>query len=268
MDYHTGLDVEAYQQAWKLASIRYPILRTAFDWDDQVLQVISSEASLGKSKFTVVDISDVPEGERDARIVELQRADRRVGFDLTQPGLMRFTLIRHSDELWTVLRSEHHSIADGWSGPLLMQTVHGYYQQLRAGESPVVEPQQSYLNAMRYYADQKPVIEAYWSQAKQNYGPTNDINALLSQRIDLSQSSLIDEPSEQVLTVSEDTHASIKRMCQRQGVTLNVALQFAWHKLLHTYTGDDQTIVGATVSGRDIPVDGIESSVGLSLIHI
>ncbi|MBD2812748.1 hypothetical protein ID853_18190, partial [Xenorhabdus sp. Vera] len=44
---------------------------------------------------------------------------------------------------------------------------------------------------------------------------------------------------------------------------LNVALQFAWHKLLHMYTGDEQTIVGTIISGRDIPVEGIESSVGL-----
>ncbi|WP_340613209.1 condensation domain-containing protein [Xenorhabdus thailandensis] len=52
-------------------------------------------------------------------------------------------------------------------------------------------------------------------------------------------------------------------MCREQGITLNVVLQFAWHKLLHSYTGDEQTIVGTTVSGRDVPVDGIESSVGL-----
>uniref|UniRef100_UPI00261E8B27 condensation domain-containing protein n=1 Tax=uncultured Aquimarina sp. TaxID=575652 RepID=UPI00261E8B27 len=43
----------------------------------------------------------------------------------------------------------------------------------------------------------------------------------------------------------------------------NTIVQFVWHKLLQVYSSSNQTIVGTTVSGRDLPVEGIESSVGL-----
>ncbi|MBD2786612.1 non-ribosomal peptide synthetase, partial [Xenorhabdus sp. 3] len=40
LDYHAPIDLAAYQQAWALASLRYPILRTAFDWEEEILQIV------------------------------------------------------------------------------------------------------------------------------------------------------------------------------------------------------------------------------------
>ncbi|WP_415843449.1 condensation domain-containing protein, partial [Xenorhabdus thuongxuanensis] len=91
----------------------------------------------------------------------------------------------------------------------------------------------------------------------------NDLSTLLHHHVNLAQIKTVEKPAEQALTVQGSDYAQLRDMCRTQGITLNVVLQFAWHKLLHSYTGDEQTIVGTTVSGRDIPVDGIESSVGL-----
>ncbi|WP_323861657.1 condensation domain-containing protein, partial [Xenorhabdus doucetiae] len=40
LDYHAPIDLAAYQQAWALASLRFPILRTAFDWEGEILQIV------------------------------------------------------------------------------------------------------------------------------------------------------------------------------------------------------------------------------------
>ena len=58
-------------------------------------------------------------------------------------------------------------------------------------------------------------------------------------------------------------YEGLKAKSKEHGLTLNTMVQFAWHKLLQVYTRDEQTIVGTTVSGRSIPVEGIEDSVGL-----
>ena len=42
-----ALDIEAFQQAWALASLRYPTLRTSFDWHSDILQVVTPGASIG-----------------------------------------------------------------------------------------------------------------------------------------------------------------------------------------------------------------------------
>ena len=44
---------------------------------------------------------------------------------------------------------------------------------------------------------------------------------------------------------------------------MNAILQYVWHKTLSIYGNSKQTVVGTTVSGRNLPVDDIENSVGL-----
>ncbi|NRD72647.1 amino acid adenylation domain-containing protein [Shewanella sp. VB17] len=263
LDYHQEINLEVYQQAWRLASLRYPILRTAFDWQEEMLQVVTRGASIDESNFHFHDISHLSEKERELAITDIQQQDRALPFDLTQPGLIRLTLIKQADNLTTVLKSEHHSIADGWSLPVLMQAVHGNYDQLMAGETPILEVDKAYLATQQYYLDTKAETDTYWSDIKDTYQGTTDLSNLLSQKVDLAQVKAIEKPAEQVLTIQGQAYEKLKNMCKAQGVTLNVALQFAWHKLLQTYSGDSQTIVGTTVSGRDVPVEGIESSVGL-----
>ncbi|WP_416778068.1 amino acid adenylation domain-containing protein [Xenorhabdus budapestensis] len=263
LDYHTNVDLAAYQQAWSLASLRFPILRTAFDWEGEVLQIVTEGASISAASFTVQDLSRLSAEEREAAIDAIQQHDRTQAFDLSQPGLIRFTIIRQHDQLVTVMITQHHCIADGWSNPVLLQTVHDYYNQLMQGQTPRIEVDKAYLATQQYHLDHKQASEAYWAERKAQFHRANDLSALLSHNVDLNRIKAVEKPAEQVLTIQGNTYKQLKAMCREQGVTLNVVLQFAWHKLLHSYSGDEQTIVGTTVSGRDVPVDGIEASVGL-----
>ncbi|WP_038255181.1 condensation domain-containing protein, partial [Xenorhabdus bovienii] len=263
LDYHDRLDFAAYQQAWTLASLRFPVLRTAFDWEGEVLQIVTAGASIGPANFTIKDIRSLPAEEWDRAIEELQQNDRTQPFDLSQPGLIRFTLIRQQAQRVTVLITQHHCIADGWSTPILLQTVHEYYNALVQGRRPPEGVDTAYLATQQYHLDHKEASEAYWVERKARFQGANDLSALLSHGIDLTQIKTVEKPAEQGLTVEGNAYGQLKTMCREQGVTLNVVLQFAWHKLLHSYCGDEQTLVGTVVSGRDVPVDGIESSVGL-----
>ncbi|MBD2798434.1 AMP-binding protein, partial [Xenorhabdus sp. 18] len=263
LDYHTPIDLAAYQQAWSLASRRYPILRTAFDWEGEILQIVTTGASIRSANFTTEDISQLPEEKRRQAIETIQQHDRTLPFDLSQPGLIRFTFIKQGEKRVTVLITQHHCIADGWSQPILLQTVHEYYNQLIRGQPPLVVVEQAYLATQQYYLDHKAESEKYWAKRKTQFQNANDLAALLTHHIDLTQIKTVAKPAEQTLTVQGDTYRQLKNLCRMQEVTLNVVLQFAWHKLLHSYTGDEQTIVGTTVSGRDVPVEGVESSVGL-----
>ncbi|MDC9590220.1 amino acid adenylation domain-containing protein [Xenorhabdus sp. XENO-10] len=268
LDYHTHVDLSAYQQAWSLASLHFPILRTAFDWEEEILQIVTEGASLSSENFTIKDISQLLPEEKEQAIEAIQQSDRNLPFDLSQPGLTRFTLIKQNEQLLTVLITQHHSITDGWSNPILLQTVHKYYNELMQGRLPQVMVDKAYLATQQYHLDNKAESEAYWAERKARFHKTscqgaNDLSALLSHHVDLAQIKTVEKPAEQVLTVQGGAYEQLKNTCRTQGVTLNVALQFAWHKLLHSYTGDEQTIVGTTVSGRDVPVEGIESSVGL-----
>ncbi|WP_298776718.1 condensation domain-containing protein, partial [uncultured Shewanella sp.] len=187
LDYHDELDIDCYKQAWRLASKRYSALRLAFDWSGEPLQIITRGALLDDSHFTVMDLSHLSEAERDDRIRCIQQADRQQGFDLTQPGLLRFTLFKHHDSHYTVMETVHHSISDGWSGPILWQYVHETYQSLISGVTPHVEIEQAYPQAQTWLASHTSATHAYWQAQRQQWQGCNDINNLLSHPVDLTQ---------------------------------------------------------------------------------
>ncbi|WP_434339687.1 amino acid adenylation domain-containing protein [Motilimonas cestriensis] len=263
LDYNGPLNWTLYQQAWILAAQRYPILRTGFDWDGEPLQVITKGNSLTADRFKLIDLGHLAEAEQNAAIKQATQIDRAKPFDLSVPGLMRLTLFKRGDECYTLLKSEHHAIIDGWSAQILMATVHDYYDDLAAGTTPAVQEDRAYLEAQGYGLKRQPETAAFWQSEQQRFGSANDIGMMLSQRMDLSQTQVVTAPCEFELVVKGVLYGKLKASCQRLGVTLNVALQFAWHRLLQLYTLDEQTIVGTTVSGRDMPIEGVEASVGL-----
>ncbi|MCJ8273313.1 MAG: condensation domain-containing protein, partial [Psychrosphaera sp.] len=262
-DYHQALVVEQYIVAWGLASLQFPALRTAFDWQNGIIQVVSKGVSIGAAHFSVEDISDLEPAVQAQHIDNIQQNQLATPFDLTQPGLLRLALLKLADDHYSVIKTEHHSIGDGWSSPLLLQAVHQYYEQLVAGVKPKVSIDNGYVAAQHYYRDSKVTVDNFWQNQRQSWLGANDINRMLSRSIDLSQSLPLKQPSSQQLLLGGADFVRLKAMCCELGITVNVVLQFAWHKLLQSYSQDLQTIVGTTVSGRDIPVDGIESSVGL-----
>ena len=47
---------------------------------------------------------------------------------------------------------------------------------------------------------------------------------------------------------------------------MNVAVQFAWHKLVQSYSGDPLTVVGTTVSGRYCPLQALKTALACTVI--
>lgn len=263
IDYQEELDIDCYKQAWRLASLKYPSLRIAFDWDGEPLQIITRACSLTEEHFTQIDLSHLSLDERDASITSLQVADRKKAFDLSKPGLMRFTIIRHAINRYTVMKTDHHSIKDGWSTPVLWQYVQQTYRALMRGEQPEREVDTAYLETQKWYVTHQQAAKSYWAEQQQTWQGMNNINALLTHPLESMPAKQVNIHKSHALNLPKEELIALKALCKKQAITLNVAVQFAWHKLLHTYTGDSQTIVGTTVSGRNIPITGIESSVGL-----
>ncbi|MCW8997082.1 MAG: amino acid adenylation domain-containing protein, partial [Kangiellaceae bacterium] len=265
LDYHHELNIKLYQKAWRMASQSFPILRTAFDWDGEgdILQVISSAPSIDESKFSYQDLSGLDEVQQQQKLQQILQRDRLQGFDLSQPGMLRFIIIKLDTALYTVLKTEHHIISDGWSSAILLQRVHQYYADLVDGNQPKLNVETAYLKAQAYYAKQADKINTYWSEAQKRFDDPNDLNPLLSNHCELNQVRTLERATETVKSIQGQSYLRLKETCRKLGVTVSVAIQFAWHKLINLYTQDEKTTVGTTVSGRDIPVDGIEASVGL-----
>jgi len=271
LDYHQGLDIERYQQAWRLASWQFPALRMAFNWESTPLQVITAEPAVTPDHFRYVDLRGASPEEQNQRITEQQQQDRFIGFQLDNagdvPGLVHFSMLQQSDDLFTVIINMHHAIIDGWSNPILFGAVHHIYKQLDHKTPEQIRrdivPETAYLATQDYYREHASETEAYWAQRRGRFPNANDLSAMLSEKQDLSDIKQIANPREAELHLGGAVYSELKSFCQQHGLTLNGVAQFAWHKLMQTYSADTETVVGTTVSGRDVPVDGVENSVGL-----
>ncbi|RTZ24052.1 non-ribosomal peptide synthetase [Vibrio penaeicida] len=263
VDYDRAIDVDRYFKAWELASFAFPALRIAFHWEGEMVQVIGKEAGITSRQFTSLSLADLPEDEHDDAIIALQSAEREKPFDLTVSGLMRVAIIKRSDSAFTLIQTAHHSITDGWSNPILLKAVHRYYDALSAGQVPHVVEESVYGKVQMHRMAQRDKTTRYWSEKRSSLSQPNDLGAFLLESQELDSVRSLVTPSQASKCISGKAYQQLKSACQSHNVTLNVALQFAWHKLIQIYTQDVQTIVGTTVSGRDVPIDGIEESVGL-----
>ena len=263
LDYHHSLNVPLYKKAWQLASERYPVLRMALDTEGEPLQVILKNGVLTDDHFTEIDLGYLNASEREERIALLQQNDRKQGFNLNTPGLLRLMIIKHSNDHYTVMKTEHHAVSDGWSNPILWQFIHHTYQQLIAKQQVNIASETTYSEVQRYHQQHQAETDTYWKQQKTSWQGATNLRYLLDNPVDLNKHRTITVPGEIDLQLTGHTLHQLKAQCQSQGITLNAAVQFAWHKVLQVYSNSNQTIVGTTVSGRDIPVQGIENSVGL-----
>lgn len=262
MQYHCALDIERYIQAWQMAVQRFPILRTAFDWEEGVmLQIICGEARIPADNLQTIDLSALKDAEQQRQLHRLQQQDRQQPFALQQPATIRLWVVKHSDRRFSVLKSQHHVLCDGWSEPCVLSCVHHFYDRLLRGETPQVEEQQSWLDTLRYLERHKQKYVRYWQQEKARLIRANDLRCLAPA---LSTSATRDDfHAETCRLILNPQQVSLMRTCATQlGITLNALVQFAWHKLIQIYSQDEQTQVGTVVAGRDLPIAGIEESVG------
>ena len=172
-------------------------------------------------------------------------------------------IIKQSEDYYTIIKNEHHCISDGWSGPILLTTVHEYYELLVGDKEVRVKEDSAYIKTQEYINRHKAAVHGYWEKLLAGVEGANDINALLSEPVELSNYKTVEQPSKSSLIIKGEQYTRLKQFSQREGITVNVVVQFIWHKLLAVYSGQHQTVVGTTVSGRDLPVEGIGESVGL-----
>ncbi|MDF1758897.1 MAG: amino acid adenylation domain-containing protein, partial [Legionellaceae bacterium] len=258
LDYHCELELDKYKDAWELVIKTYPALRTYFNWEDELIQVISKD---GKLSFTYHDIRKLK--HKKQAIERIQRADRKRAFDLHSPTLLRLYLIQQSKTHFTLLRSVHHSIIDGWSAPILLHQAHKYYQDLLQNSQPIIQIDTAYESSQAYIAKHKDRATSFWKANYQNIDSVNDLNVLLSCKTDLDKATTVISSKEVSITLDDYTYQSLKELMEGEGLTPHTIVQFSWHKLINTYTEDPDTIVGTTVSGRALPIIGIEESVGM-----
>lgn len=265
-----ALDVPALREAWQRVVDRHPALRTAFmlEGTDEPLQVVYRSVEV---PFAVLDRRDT--GDAEAELARFLVADRERGFDLASAPLMRLTLIRFADDVAYLVWSHHHLLFDGWSQPLIFRDFYAWYEGLRRGTEVVLPPSLPYREYIAWLQRQDPhAAEAFWRETLAGFaGPTHlrvkdgAARATGTGSAPAAEASDADPVIRRKASLSPDLSAALEALAHTHHLTLNTIVQGAWGLLLSRYSGEDDVVFGATVSGRPAELPAAESLVGLCI---
>ncbi|MET0317064.1 MAG: amino acid adenylation domain-containing protein, partial [Rhodococcus fascians] len=234
---------------------RYENLRTAFvqNVDGTSVQLVLDRVDV---PWRDVDLTSLPESEREAAFDELRAADKIEPFDLTSAPLMRFTFVTVSATDVRFLVSSHHLLLDGWSTPLLMRDLLALYAL--AGDVSLLPRVRSYRSFLGWVAEQDARVSVdKWIEALAGVEEPTMLTS--AERAGEASTDI----GEVILDLSPALSSALHSVGAQLGVTLNTMVQAAWGLLLGRSVGSNDVLFGATVSGRPAGLAGVESMVGL-----
>ncbi|MEH2171960.1 amino acid adenylation domain-containing protein [Nostoc sp.] len=253
---HGGLNVSAFAQAWQQVIARHPILRTACVWEnlEKPLQVVGRQV---KFPWQEEDWRGVEPKEQQKKLAALLIADRQRGFELSQAPLMRLLLIRLSEQVYHFTWSHHHILLDGWSAPIIFKEVITYYKAFCQNKNIYLESPPPYRDYIAWLQQQNlSQAEVFWRTTLKGFtAPTPiGIKPIIQHSTD---------NGEQKIKVSATTTSALQFLAKQHQLTLNTLVQGAWALLLSRYSGEEDIVFGATVSGRPPNLPKAEAMVGL-----
>jgi amino acid adenylation domain-containing protein len=235
---------------------RHEVLRTTFATvDGRPAQIIAPMLTV---KPRLVDLRELPEGERQAEVRRLVIAEAQRPFNLSRGPLLRIALLRLAEEEHIGLLTTHHIASDGWSTGILIRELAVLYEAFSsARSSPLPELPIQYADFAHWQRKwlQGEALEnqlAYWNQQLLDVIP---LELPTDHPRPATQSF---RGSHQALLLPNSVSKGLKALSRQQGVTLFMTLLAAFTILLHRYTGQDDLIVGTPIANRNrLEIEGL-----------
>ncbi|NEO57605.1 MAG: hypothetical protein F6K54_33770 [Okeania sp. SIO3B5] len=254
-DLHGEVNSVILKQAWEFVFSIHPALRTSVNWesDKQPLQVVDKQVTL-----PWVQLDWREKDDRDSVLADFLVKDHNEGFDLTQAPMSRVALIQLTDLDYKLIWSCHHLMLDGWSEAIVLNQVFDSYETLLKGESPSMGELQTFQNYILWLKQQDEFTAShFWKKILGGF--TTPTPLPISQ----SRDKISPETESLSIIISEETTNNIGSFLRSHKLTLNSIIQGIWALLLYTYSGNNDILFGATVSGRQGDLLGVETIVGL-----
>jgi surfactin family lipopeptide synthetase C len=247
------LNFPAFVRAWEAVVARHPALRSSFYWEEiaKPLQMVSKQVDL---PWTELDWRQLTPEAQQQQLADLLAKDRQIGFDLSVAPVMRFTIIQLAQQSYQFIWSHHHLLFDGWSMQIILSEVFAHYEAAQRDEQLHLLPARPYREYITWL-QQQDITQAkdFWRQTLQGFATPTALSTTKAAGI----------ANEQHFQLSESVTAQLQATARQHHLTVNNLVQGAWALLLARYSGENDVVFGATVSGRSPTIDRVDSIVGL-----
>ncbi|MEU3628600.1 non-ribosomal peptide synthetase [Amycolatopsis coloradensis] len=242
-----ALDVEALAAALTEIASRHAVLRSRFDTvNGEAVQIVTDPAPVDLS---IVDTTDLPPGEREARLRELRLRDLRTPIDLRTEPPWRVTLVRWADDEAILLIAVHHIAFDGLSWSVLAEELHAFY-----GSTTLPPLSLQHHEAMRRREPVPAAGLAYWADRLAGLAPLQLPTDRPRPARWAADGDCVD------LVVPPELADRLSELGRTHRATPFMVYLAAYQLLLARYSGQDDVAVGVSVSTRrrdELPLIGM-----------
>ncbi|MEW2624086.1 amino acid adenylation domain-containing protein [Streptomyces sp. NPDC048106] len=243
------LDAELLRRGLTGLVRRHEVLRTVFrERDGRPQPVLLPAADV---ELPVVDLTDEPAADRERRALELARDQALLPFDLSTGPLLRALLVRLDQDDHVLLLVLHHIATDGWSMSLLWGELGRRYRALAEGRDDTQPPPpiryQDYAGWQRERFENGKLEGQlhYWRDRLTGLEPLELPADRPRPARRTGRGGTLD------FTLSAQVVSGLRRLSERTGATLFMALLAGFQAVLARYSGQHDIAVGTPIAGRD-----------------
>ncbi|MGH8390012.1 MAG: non-ribosomal peptide synthetase [Pseudomonas sp.] len=243
------LDEDALRASFQQLIERHESLRTRFfERDGVALQQVDAA---GEFNLQLIDISDRPMAEREARAQQIREDEAHTQFDLEKGPLLWVTLIRLDEDDHQLLVTMHHIIADGWSLNVLIDEFSRLYAAISQGQQATLAPLP--IQYVDYGSWQRQWLAqgererqlSYWKAQLSDEHPT------LSLATDHPRSAQrLHSAARHTVRLDAALGNAIRQCAQAHESTAFMLLLAAFQALLHRYSGQRDIRIGVPNANR------------------
>ena len=256
------IDPDTLERAWQGVMDRHPVLRTSFFWEDmeKPLQAVHRRV---RPSVACHDLRDLPSADQDEGIERHREAERRRGFALHEPPLMRLAMFRTAARRWRCVWTYHHLLLDGWSAALVLRRALAAYAALARGAAPAPAQGRPYVDYIAWLQRQDlSLAESFWRAELKGF-TGQAVAALQTDPTRCPDVAAGVDVHERVIALSEEDTLELQSWVRTHRFTVSTVVQGAWALVLSRGGSGQDVLFGMTVSGRPPSLSGIESMVGL-----
>lgn len=248
-----NLDPTRFEAAWNQLIQRHQNLRSYFLRSEKG-SLKCQIAPAAKIPLRIIDLSNIQSETINDLIILAEQKEIEQAIDIGCAPLSKLLLLKLNDKKWKFSWTHHHAIVDGWSLPVILDELLETYdtnEPLLKKLPPTPE------SIVRLQAEKNDEIsELEWRE-------------ILAKRTDSRPLPLpINANSPDIdidLSIDENLTSQISKIAASKGVTSGSWYQAAWALVLQCLGAGSTPCFGTTVSGRDIPIHGIDQYVGLMI---
>ncbi len=244
------IDIDALRQALDKLIVRHESLRTT-------VQTVNGEASLEiipelRCDLPVVDISDLSDEERDAKVPTLAAEEASHAFDLATSPLFRTKLLKLKDDEYVMLVTMHHVISDGWSLAVFFEELSEVYAGITQGiDVHLPELKLQYADFASW--QRGPLAEEEIAKQLEFWGEKlTGAEPLLEFPTD-RQRPLVQtyKGANYRTTLSPELLEELRTFSRNEGVSLFMTLLAAFYTLVYRHTNQDDLVLGVPIANRN-----------------